>query len=202
MNYLKKVATTVAFAAASIAVPASAAELVTNGGFETGSFSGWTLGGNTGFTGVSGGAVKNTGSFGAFFGPVGSNGTLSQVLNTVAGTQYSVSFDLRNTGGVPNFFDVLADGASVFQLTNSGGFPSVYTTFSGFLFTAATNATTLQLKYRQDPGFWYVDNVSVQGQLAAVPEPGTWALMLVGFGAVGSAMRSRSRLRSTKVSFA
>jgi hypothetical protein len=29
--------------------------------------------------------------------------------------------------------------------------------------------------------------------VAAVPEPGTWALMLVGFGAVGGAMRRRRR---------
>lgn len=33
----------------------------------------------------------------------------------------------------------------------------------------------------------------------AVPEPATWAMMLIGFGAIGHAMRSRRR---TKVSFA
>jgi Domain of unknown function (DUF4394)/PEP-CTERM motif len=37
---------------------------------------------------------------------------------------------------------------------------------------------------------------------AAVPEPATWGLMILGFGVVGSALRSRHRLRSTKVSFA
>jgi hypothetical protein len=31
--------------------------------------------------------------------------------------------------------------------------------------------------------------------VAAVPEPGTWAMMLVGFGAVGMAMRRRRRVR-------
>lgn len=35
----------------------------------------------------------------------------------------------------------------------------------------------------------------------AVPEPATWALMIVGFGAVGGAMRRRSAVR-TNVSFA
>ena len=35
----------------------------------------------------------------------------------------------------------------------------------------------------------------------AVPEPATWALMIVGFGAVGGAMRRRSTVR-TNVSFA
>lgn len=35
--------------------------------------------------------------------------------------------------------------------------------------------------------------------LAAVPEPATWAMMIVGFGLVGGAMRQRSR---TKVTYA
>jgi hypothetical protein len=32
---------------------------------------------------------------------------------------------------------------------------------------------------------------------AAIPEPATWALMLVGFGMIGFAMRKRSRVRTT-----
>ena len=32
---------------------------------------------------------------------------------------------------------------------------------------------------------------------AAVPEPGTWALMLIGFGAVGFSMRRRRRITAT-----
>ena len=44
-----------------------------------------------------------------------------------------------------------------------------------------------------------VDNLSYSSMLAAVPEPASWALMLFGFGAVGSAMRSR---RATVVRFA
>ena len=34
---------------------------------------------------------------------------------------------------------------------------------------------------------------SIQGQVAAVPEPGTWALMLLGFGGIGMALRRRRR---------
>ncbi len=35
-----------------------------------------------------------------------------------------------------------------------------------------------------------VDNIGV---VAAVPEPGTWAMMLIGFGAIGFSMRRRQR---------
>ena len=39
-----------------------------------------------------------------------------------------------------------------------------------------------------------VDNIRIQAQ-AAVPEPGTWALMLLGFGAVGGSLRFRRSRR-------
>ena len=37
-----------------------------------------------------------------------------------------------------------------------------------------------------------VDNLAISDTLAAVPEPATWALMIVGFGMVGTGMRRRS----------
>lgn len=44
-----------------------------------------------------------------------------------------------------------------------------------------------------------VDNITYDAAaVAAVPEPGTWAMMLAGFGIVGGAMRRRQR---TSVSF-
>lgn len=41
---------------------------------------------------------------------------------------------------------------------------------------------------------WGVDRIMIYGTLApgVVPEPATWALMILGFGAVGNAMRKRS----------
>src|ERR1700730_10015968 len=67
--------------------------IVTNGGFETGDFTGWTQSGNTGFTGVDTDSA-HSGNFGAFSGPTGSEGFLSQTLNTVAGMAYDLSFFL------------------------------------------------------------------------------------------------------------
>ena len=60
----------------------SRADLVTNGGFETGDFSGWkSLTGNDGFTGVTnnfGGASPYAGTYEGYFGAAGSDGILSQ----------------------------------------------------------------------------------------------------------------------------
>jgi len=39
----------------------------------------------------------------------------------------------------------------------------------------------------------YIDNVLVQTFSPGVPEPATWAMMLVGFGGIGAAMRSSRR---------
>ncbi len=55
-------------------------------------------------------------------------------------------------------------------------------------------------------GFAYGDS-SYAGTInaavtAAVPEPATWAMMLVGFGAVGYAMRRRKSKVTTRVQFA
>jgi PEP-CTERM motif/Protein of unknown function (DUF1757) len=173
------------------ATQASAAELVQNGGFETGNFAGWTQSGNTGATGVAAGN-GNGSTFGAFLGPVGSIGTLTQMLNTVANQTYSISFDLRNLrADAFNSFQVLFGGVQIYA-SGAGGFPASYLTFNGFTGTSTGAQTALVFNFRQDPSYYLLDNVSVQG-LAAVPEPATWMMLLLGFGMVGSVMRSRRR---------
>ncbi|MXP44587.1 PEPxxWA-CTERM sorting domain-containing protein [Altererythrobacter sediminis] len=46
-----------------------------------------------------------------------------------------------------------------------------------------------------------IDAVSFQAVTSAVPEPMTWMLMLLGFGAMGAAMRKRSK-QTSSVSYA
>ena len=49
----------------------------------------------------------------------------------------------------------------------------------------------------------FVDaNVSLVEVNGAVPEPATWAMMLLGFFGVGAAMRRKAAVRSTSVSYA
>jgi PEP-CTERM motif len=43
----------------------------------------------------------------------------------------------------------------------------------------------------------YVVEWSLNGQQGAVPEPGTWGMMILGFGVVGSALRRRGATRAS-----
>lgn len=149
----------------------ASANLVINPGFETGNFTGWTQSGNTGFTGVSS-AVAHTGSFGAFFGPVGSLGFLSQNLVTEPGASYDLTFWLSNLGGTPNKFQASWNGSVIAGslMSNAAAFSYTQFTFPGLV--AAGSSTALGFGFRQDPAFWLFDDVSVtRAAPASVPEP-------------------------------
>ena len=178
--------------ALAFATPSAAQELVTNGGFETGNFNGFTQTGNTGYTTVTPAPLfVASGAYGATFGPVGSTGGITQTLSTNAGQSYLISFDLQNLfGGTPNFYEVLFGGVSLFTATNSAAFG--YTNFSTTA-TALGVSTDLAFNFRHDPSLFALDNVSVTAVNGAVPEPATWAMMLIGFGAMGVSMRRRRR---------
>lgn len=156
--------------------------IVTNGGFETGDFTGWTQSGNTGFTGVDNDSA-HSGNFGAFFGPVEDLGYLSQTLNTVAGMSYDLSFFLgggeggesispvRPGGGpISQEFQVFWNGVLIFSIPPNSA-PGAYSqfNFSGLIATGGT--TELKFGFRNDPSFWLLDDV-VAGLTngTAVPE--------------------------------
>src|SRR5271165_5397298 len=107
-----RIKTLLVVAALALLVSASAAfaqNLLTNGGFETGDFTGWTTGGNFGATGVTSGSFyvysgAQEGNFYAYLGPVGTDGTLSQSFTTQAGASYTFSFWLAAAGDNPSDF--------------------------------------------------------------------------------------------------
>jgi len=136
----------------------------------------------------------------------GSNGTrggVAQTFDTVANTSYRVTFDLNanvydNFVGIKNVEASAGDFTGVFGYDTSlhtQGQPSPWTSFS-FNFTASSASTTLAFESffpnATGPGSNFgalLDNVNVT--VAAVPEPTTWAMMILGMAGVGISMRRR-----------
>jgi hypothetical protein len=176
----------------------ASANLVTNGGFESGDFTGWTQGGNTGSTFVSGGD-PNSGTFAADLGPSKSPGSLSQGLTTVAGAFYDLSFFMFADGGGKGpfgggviFFQVFWNGVMIFDTTNP---PSSYQQFA-FSVQATGSSTELRFVFQNDPAFFHLDDVSVLlAQGTGVPETfSTLWLVLPLIGMIGFSRFRRKEL--------
>ena len=130
------------------------------------------------------------------------------VMNVAAGfdTGFSFFYSAINNPGVVNVYDGLNGTGNILASLNlaltgtscsgdpSGQFCSwapVGVTFSGTAFSVGFGGTQNQIAY---------DNITLGSSTPGgggnvVPEPGTWAMMLIGFGAIGFTMRRRKRLQ-------
>lgn len=167
-----------AVAALSLCGSAMAADLVTNGGFESGSLTGWSgsvL--SNPYSGVvclgAGTAVE--GACEAFLGTNGNADSLTQVLSTVSGQSYAISFLLQGDASVPSDFSVSFGGQTLYSTT---GLTSTAPQVLSFVAAATSPTTMLNFSFRNDPGYFLLDAVSV----TAVPEPASLPLMLLGLG--------------------
>ena len=130
------------------------------------------------------------------------NGSISQIITGLnVGYQYQVSFwyagaqQLGYTGGTTEGWNVTFGGNTLSTNTLNTGSHG----FSGWqqanlVFVANNTSQTLSFLATGGPSaalppFALLDGVNVQ----VVPEPTTWALMIMGFGGVGALVRNRRR---------
>ncbi|UUR08235.1 PEPxxWA-CTERM sorting domain-containing protein [Sphingomonas glaciei] len=115
------------------------------------------------------------------------------IFLTGGGSFTSAEFNLFNalagTTSVTIFVNGVATTSSPFLLGNGQN-------FFGFQATAGDRITSIGFD-TNGTGVVDLRQVRLGGvTMTAVPEPGTWAMMLLGFGAIGASMR-RNRRRST-----
>jgi hypothetical protein len=119
---------------------------------------------------------------------------MARIFLTQGGTFTSAEFNLFNALAGTNSVSITVNGvAQTFALGNGQNFFGIQATGNDVISSIAfdTNgAGVTDLRQVRLGGF---------SAAAAVPEPSTWALMLIGFGATGVAMR-RSRRKQAGAS--
>ena len=144
--------------------------LVVNGDFETSDFTGWALSGNVG-PGLYGpqtyiNSTAESGQYAAGLGPMGSDGTLGQDIQTTAGQHYTLSFWLANAGGAPNDFTAKWNGQTLLALVNNSA--QGYTEYT-YDVVGTAGTSHLEFDFRQDPSHWNLDGISVTAAVDTTP---------------------------------
>lgn len=203
----------------------AAVNLLTNGSFETGDFSGWTYAGVTplgapaviipynsaaGYpNGAFGEPIPPDNSASPSPDPVGDNAayfvadaateSLSQSVFLDVGV-YTIGFSVYvpfngfNNSGNATFTGTVA-GVNLANFTVDGSTPGVWMQFAGLANIAVAGNYDTSFIYNSGPapaGDFVVDRAYIVAG-NAIPEPGTWALMILGFGGAGASLRMSRR---------
>lgn len=181
---------------ALLAAASAHAELLVNGGFETGDLSGWTATNLTSsYSRVFSGAGTYAGTYSFYIGEYTNHPlTLSQTVATVIGQQYTFSLELAFSGN---------SQSSLFSMSQSGsGTPLVtvaapttnaavpYQLYSS-TFIADSTSTTVSFSGANSNGVTYVDNVSLTQSASATPEPATFGMFGLAAGVFAWKLRRK-----------
>jgi hypothetical protein len=136
--------------------------------------------------------------------------SLTQSINLISGQTYNIGFDYyAPANGINNPNDAslrfliggVAAGSPLIAGSASGTQAQTWFNFNTSFVAASTGPQQLTFEFRGlgvTAADFAIDRVYA---VAAVPEPATWAMMLIGFGGVGLAMRRRTKTKAA-VSFA
>lgn len=190
----------------SLVAPAAHANLLSNGSFESGDFSGWTVSGSAplgfgvGTAGQSlpdgvygpGSVMTHGGSFSAWVvtrGYFGEGLRLSQTLQLGAGSYSAGYFYASNTGPYGNAMTIYLDGA---VLTTGGSDigPSFLEQTANFTLNAGgTHTLSFYISGSGfGPGPFSADDFYLKST-SPVPEPTSAALLIAGLAGLWSVMR-------------
>lgn len=161
--------------------------LVENGGFEAGNFSGWTVS-DTSLT-VAGTKDPHSGLYEADLGNR-SLSTLEQTISTVAGDSYTVDLWIGRLGllaGGDAFSVAVSFAGTTFVNLSASTLPlnSPYAEYSATI-AATSSSSPLVITYVDQPSYILIDDVSVTSPASVVPEPAETALLLSGLALVAS----------------
>ncbi|MFO0967892.1 MAG: carbohydrate binding domain-containing protein [Gemmataceae bacterium] len=174
-----------------LGVDPARADLIVNGGFETGDLTGWTVGPNPSFpvSVDSAPAVVHSGLFAAQIAGFSSDpDTLSQTVLTTTGQHYTLSFWRTVLDGGPiTSLAVFWDNTLLFSEMNNGAQPYSLFTFD----VVGTGSDTLRFVSANDPSFTFLDDVSLVP--THTPEP--TSLVIFGLAAVAAGCFGRRRGR-------
>lgn len=170
------------------------ADLIVNGGFETGDFTGWSLD-HEAFpfsVGTEPSYPVHGGSYAAqIAGFENDQNVLSQAIaGSSAGQNYTLSFWFLQANPEPNGLAVQWNGNTIYSEANSGHGYQFYS-----FAVVGTGSDTVSFFAYNNPSFAYLDDVKLD--VSAVPEPSTWAMMIFGFLSVGyMTYRRRNQARA------
>lgn len=212
----------IAIAAVGLAAAPASAVSIVNGSFELGTdpgasfttefagstdITGWTVGGFNGVDYIGGYWMASEGVRSIDLSGLGTGGSVSQQLATIVGNSYTVTFDLSGNpdAGVDTKFSVISISGSAPEIqtydvlaTNSR--TNMNWESRSYTFTAFSALSTLTFASAEPSPFGpALDNVGIidngGGSGVTVPEPATWAMLVLGFGFVGASVRRRRMRR-------
>jgi hypothetical protein len=178
-----------------LACGAAHANLVVNGGFETGDFTGWAVSGaafdcgNT-IPGISS-LGPHSGTYSACFGNPESMTYISQTLTTIPGQEYAFTFYYAQQpeDQTPSNQATVIWGA-VALANDVQNVPVTTWQLAGGLELATGTSTTIEFGFENGPGWFALDDVDVE---TVAPEPQAMLLCGLGLGILGLLRRASAR---------